>query len=147
VSGLFRLLVSDPAGAEALEVGPVLDDVLALHAHHPVLRGQPLEVVRDGPLMPVRAPRWALLRLMLVLVESAQRAAVGQGGGTTMRIGGDEHRVTLHVPGASATPYALAMAHLCGAALAEESGAAVVRIASLLELRRLERELSGSTRG
>src|SRR5690606_33536889 len=56
-SALIGLLPSRPGDAEALELGPVLDDALAIHAHHPQLRIIECEVNAEQAMQPVRAPR------------------------------------------------------------------------------------------
>jgi len=134
---LLRLLIPDDPTPAALEIGPVLADAVALHAHHARLRAVSCEVVRDDMALPVRAPRWALLRLLLVIIEEGQRSADRMNRGTTvLRLTGDEQWVTLHLDG-GLTAYGVAMARLCGAEAAE--GDAVVRLPTLLEVRRRER--------
>jgi len=137
VNQLLRLLVPDDPVPAAMEVGPVLADAVALHAHHARLRAVSCEVVRDDIALPVRAPRWALLRLLLVIIEEGKRSADRMNRGTTvLRLTGDEQWVALHLDG-GLTAYGVTMARLCGAEAAE--GDAVVRLPTLLELRRRER--------
>ena len=139
VGGLFRLLVSDAGAAEAMEVAPLVDEALALHAQHPTLRGVQCTVVRAGASPTVRAPRWALLRLLLVMLESGKSAAELSNRDTTaLRVESDEAWVTLRVDGVALSPYGAAMARRCGASEAS-AGADSVRIPTLLELRRRER--------
>ena len=138
LASLFRLLVSDEAPPSAIEVGPVVDDALAMHTHHTRLRTVQCDLMRTDAGIPVRAPRWALFRLLLVLVEEGKRSAEREGLDRTMlRLSGDEQWLELQVDGAELTPYAAAMARLCGADAAV--GDAVARIPTLLEVRRLER--------
>lgn len=138
VNQLLRLLVPDDPAPAAMEIGPVLADAVALHAHHARLRVVTCEVVRDDTALPVRAPRWALLRLLLVIIEEGKRAADRTNRDTTvLRLTGDEQWVALHLDGGGLTDYGVTMARLCGADAAE--GDAVVRLPTLLELRRRER--------
>lgn len=144
VTALLRLLVSDDTPAEALEVTQVLEEAVALHAHHPILRAVRCEVRRDDGVLPVRAPRWALLRLLLVLVESATRAAAARGDEhVEVRLDGDERQVTVRVDGAVDSPAARAMAARCGASVRGDAGGAIATLPSLPEQRRLEREARG----
>lgn len=139
LNGLFRLLVPDDPAPAAIELGPVLSDAVALHGHHARLRTVSCDVVRTDQALPVRAPRWALLRLLLLIVEEGKRSADRDGRGVTrLHVGGDERWIVLHVDGGTLSPYAAAMARRCGA---EDSmaGDAVIRLPTLLELRRRER--------
>jgi len=140
VATLFRLLVNDGSPAEALEVESALDDAIALHQHHPVLRAIRCEVTREGTPLPVRAPRWALVRLLATLLETAKGAAAGRGDEhLTVCLRGDERTVAVWVRDASLSGYARSMARQCGATLGVEEGGAAMRLPTLPELRRRER--------
>ncbi|MDB4879849.1 MAG: hypothetical protein JWL60_1295 [Gemmatimonadetes bacterium] len=137
VNMLFRLLVPDDPAPAALEIGPVLADAVALHAHSARLQGVRCDVVRDDQALPVRAPRWALLRLLVVLLEVGKQTAQRTGRDvTTLRLSGDEAWVTIHVEGALPA-YGAMMAQACGAD--GVVGGAEVRMPTLLEVRRRER--------
>ena len=133
-SALIGLMPSRPHQPEALELRPVLDDALALHAHHPKTRLVECEVRVDGAMQPVRAPRWALLRLLLVLVDAAKEAADASGSRAVLHLASDEHAVRLRLgtPG-DGGPYAAEMAALCGGRLAREGGELKLTLPSLLE--------------
>lgn len=140
-SALIGLMPSRPHQPEALELRPVLDDALALHAHHPRTRLVACDVTVDGAMQPVRAPRWALLRLMLVLVDSAKDAAAESARGTSVRLSSDERSARVHVPTPSdGGPYGAAMAALCGGELARDGDDLVLSLPTLLWLRQRERE-------
>jgi len=140
-SALLGLLPSRPHSPEALELRPVLDDALALHAHHPRTRLVPCDVSADGTMQPVRAPRWALLRLMLVLVDSAKDAAVESASGVTIRLSSDERSARVHVATRSdGGPYGAVMASLCGGELSRDGDELVLSLPTLLSLRQRERE-------
>src|SRR5215213_1323130 len=67
VNALFALLPERRSEPEALELRAVLDDAIRLHEHHPRLRGGQVDVALEGAPDAVRAPRWALLRAMVML--------------------------------------------------------------------------------
>jgi hypothetical protein len=142
VNGLLALLPERGSEPEALELPLVLDDALRLHEHHPRLRGEQCVVVREGTPLPVRAPRWALLRTLLMLVHAAKRTAdsVQSRGGTPVRVVGDPDEVSVHlVTPAEPSPYLMAMAERCGGTCGREGDELVLRLPSILELRRRER--------
>jgi hypothetical protein len=139
-SALLGLLPSRPHPPEALELRPVLDDAIALHSHHPRTRLVPCDVDVDGGMQPVRAPRWALLRLALVLVDAAKTTASADGRPAAFRLSSDEQSARLHVltPG-DGGPYGAAMATLCGGELAREGNELVLTLPTLRSLRERER--------
>jgi C4-dicarboxylate-specific signal transduction histidine kinase len=124
---------------EALELRPVLDDALALHAHHPRMRTAECVVNASDAMQPVRAPRWALLRLLLLLVEAAKASAVAETRVATVHLASDELTVVVRVAAqGDGGPYGAEMAALCGGALAREGSDLVLTLPSLLLLRRRE---------
>jgi C4-dicarboxylate-specific signal transduction histidine kinase len=146
VSGLFALLPERRTEAEALELSTVLDDAIQLHAHHPRLRAERCDVRYEGTPMPVRAPRWLLLRTLVMLVHAAKRAGeTAQGrGGATIVVHSDEASVSVSVHGVAKVPADLAaLAERAGGELAHEDDTVLVRLPSLAELRRREREARG----
>jgi hypothetical protein len=153
VNAMFRLLLTEEMPPEAMELAPVLDDALALHAHHSRLRTVRCEVIRGGKILPVRVPRWALLRLVLMLLEYAkQHADRGHAGGppgtAELRIEGGEESIDLSVSeGSGSCRYAQAMAELCGGTLEIGRDRITARLPTLPELRRSERANAGVARG
>jgi hypothetical protein len=127
--------------AEALEIGPVLGDAVAIHAHHPRMRAVECAVEIADATQPVRVPRWALLRVLLILVDAAKAGAQdGEDASTIMQVSGDAEAVRVRAnarEGGGA--YAEEMAALCGGALSRENEALVLTLPSLTELRRRER--------
>lgn len=140
-SALLGLLPSRPHQPEALELRAVLDDALALHAHHPRTRLVTCDVSAEDTMQPVRVPRWALLRLLLVLVDAAKEAAAASARSAVVRLSSDERSARVHVlaPG-NGGPCAGSMASLCGGELAREGDDLVLSLPTLALLRQRERE-------
>lgn len=140
-SALIGLLPSRPHQPEALELRSVLDDALALHAHHPRTRLVACDVAMDEPMQPVRAPRWALLRLMLVLVDAAKDASAASARAATIHLASDERAARMRITAAGdGGPYGAAMAGLCGGELARDGDSLVLTLPTLLLLRLREHE-------
>jgi len=146
ISGLFGLLPERRSDPEAVELRAVLDDAIGLHEHHPRLRGERVAVTYEGAPIVVRAPRWALVRAMVMLVHSAKQT--GEPGrsrdGAALRVRGNEASVEVRV----ATPLEssedlIALAERCGGGIAREHQELVFRLPSLRELRKREREARG----
>ena len=140
-SALLGLLPSRPHSPEALELRPVLDDAIALHSHHPRTRLVPCDVTVEDGMQPVRAPRWAMLRLMLVLVDAAKAAASDGGRPAGIRLTSDERQARVHVlvPG-DGGPYGAAMAALCEGGLSRQGAELVLTLPTLRSLRERERD-------
>lgn len=140
-SAMIGLLPSRPHQPEALELRPVLDDAIALHAHHPRTRLVACDVAMDPAMQPVRAPRWALLRLMLVLVDSAKDAAAESASRAAIRLTSDERTASVRIITASdGGLYGAAMAELCDAQLTRDGDELVLSMPTLLLLRQRERD-------
>ncbi|MEO8562518.1 MAG: hypothetical protein ABI601_10615 [bacterium] len=152
VNGLFSLLPARGSQPEALELPLVLDDALRMHEHHPRLRGDRCAVVCEGTPLPVRAPRWALFRVLLMLVHAVKRSAdtVQGRGGSPLRVVGDASSVSVHAH-TPAEPSAslISLAGRCGGSCLREGEELVFRLPSILEVRRRERAgpKAGSERG
>jgi hypothetical protein len=144
VGALIGLLPGRPHGPEALEIAPVLDDAIAIHSYHPRIRAIECLVEREGPIQPVRAPRWAMLRLLLFVVDAARAGAQdARRDAVTLRLSSDERSVRVRVIAReSEGAYVAEMAALCGATLVREGEELVLTLPALPELRRRER-LSG----
>ena len=141
VNVLFRLLLTEQLPAEAMELAPVLDDALALHAHHSRLRTVRCDVVREGNILPLRVPRSSLLRLLLLLLEHGKRHAESlDAAATVLHVRGTEASIALEVSAAEAPcDDTRALAVRCGGTLEFGDGEIIVRLPTLLELRRNER--------
>jgi hypothetical protein len=140
-SALIGLLPARGHAPEALEVAPVLEDAIAIHVHHPRMRAVECSVERAGTIQPVRAPRWALLRLLLFVVDAAKGGAQeARRDAVTVRLFSDEHSVRVRaIARESEGAYAAELATLCGGTLVREGEELVLTLPSLPELRRRER--------
>lgn len=143
VNALFGLLPERKSESEALELRAVLDDAIRLHEHHPRLRAEPVATSFEGAPGAVRAPRWALVRALVMLVHAAKRTgeSVRGRGGAAVRVVGDEAAVEVRV----ATPAEpsedlVAVAQRCHGEVVRDGDDLVLRLPSLRELRRRERE-------
>jgi hypothetical protein len=145
VNGLFGLLPERRSEPEALELRVVLDDAIRLHEHHPTLRGEHVAVTYEGAPGAVRAPRWALVRAMVMLVHIAKRTrGSARGDAAPLRVRGEQASVGVHIvtPMEPSTDL-VALAERCGGEIAREHDELVLRLPSLRELRRREREARG----
>jgi hypothetical protein len=142
VNALFGLLPERRSDSEALDLREVLDDAVRLHEHHPRLRGERITVTSEGTPGVVRAPRWALVRALVMLVHAAKHAAEstnGRGGGV-LHIRGDDATIAVHVATTiEPAPDLLAVADRCGGSVKRERDELVLELPSLRELRRRER--------
>jgi hypothetical protein len=77
---LYRLMTAEPfVTTEAVRLQDVIPQVLELHGHHSDLRGIPIDVTAHGDVPPVLVRPSALLRCLLVLLESAAGNALRSG--------------------------------------------------------------------
>ena len=146
VSALVGVLATRGDEIEALEVRALLDLALTILSHHPRVRPVPCSVEQCGLVLPVRVPRWALLRLLLLMVDAAERASdAAQASGVAVQLSGDESTVRVHI--VSCEPFgpdAERLAATCGGVLTRRAGTYVLALPSLPELRRRERSSSKS---
>ncbi|HEX7978247.1 MAG TPA: hypothetical protein VF461_06570 [Gemmatimonadaceae bacterium] len=146
LTGLFALLPERRTDAEALELSAVLADAVRLHEHHLRLRAERCEVRYEGTPVPVRAPRWALVRTLVMLVHAAKRSGQAAGGqdGTPIVVRSDESMVSVCVrTGANASPDLIAAGERAGGEIVREDDLLVFRLPTLMELRRRERLARG----
>lgn len=141
VSSLVGVLASRSEEAEALELSAVLEMALEIHNHHPRMRSVPCTLEKAGAILPVRVPRWAVLRLVLLMIDLAKRAG-GQSNASAVAVwlSGTDAVVRLHL--ASPEPLgsdAASLAALCGGVLTHAHGEAVLELPSLLEVRRRDK--------
>jgi hypothetical protein len=146
VNALFALLPERKAEAEALELRAVIDDAILLHQHHPRLRGEQVTVTFEGTPGVVRAPRWALLRALVILVDAAKRPGEPARGrrDVALRVLGDDAAVRVHVATALLPSADLvALTERCRGHVTRTADEIVLTLPSLRELRRRERDVPG----
>jgi hypothetical protein len=141
VSTLVSVLASRSDELESLELSTVLEMALLIHSHHPRMRSVPCTLEKAGAILPVRVPRWAMLRLALLMIDAAKRAgAESRAPAVAMWLSGDQVAVRLHLAGPDPLGLeASALAALCGGTLSHANGEGVLELPSLLEIRRRER--------
>lgn len=140
VNSLFGLLPQRGAESEPLELRAVVDDALRLHEHHPRFRGETVSLTYEGAPGAVRAPRWALMRAMVMLVHAAKRDA-GSGREAVVQVRGEDTTIVVRVATSEEVPKDLeALAAQCGGRITHTSDALVLTMPSLRELRRRERD-------
>ncbi len=164
---LFRCMPAEPfAGAEPVRLQDIVPMVLELHGHHADLRVIDVEVAGDAETLPLLVRPSALLRCLLVVLESGAGNALrsGASGGLTLSYAGDSAwvRVVFEAPqpeGQSIFTGEGSLVHAVASALSHafaQVGATVVgsetgeriryelRLPTLPEARRLEREAAAS---
>ena len=164
---LFRCMPAEPfAGSEPVRLQDIIPQVLELHGHHADLRTVGVTLSDDPQTLPLLVRPSALLRCLLVVLESGAGNALRSGSERPLSLayGGDAHEVRIvfespHPPGqllftgegsiVHAARSALAHAHgVAGAALVHDADGERIRyelrLPTLPEARRLEREGSAS---
>ena len=149
VNALFGLLPQRTAEPEPLELRPVFDDALRLHEHHPRFRGASVSLTFEGAPAAVRAPRWALMRAIVMLVHAAKHHASSvHGAEAAIRVRGDDTTVGVRVRTHERSPGDLdALAAECGGRMARMNDELVLTMPSLRELRRRERDARDQSPG
>lgn len=160
---LYRLMPAEPfVTTEPVRLQDVIPHVMELHSHHADLRGIPIEVQAAGDVQPVLVRPSAILRCLLVLLESAAGNALRSGCAATLTLayGGDAKKVFVRFEAPAPSAQLLftgdgslmhavtsALAHAHAEATAELLPGAPcgriryeVRLPTLSEARRIERE-------
>lgn len=95
---LLRLLPDDGRGeAGAVELQPLVPDVIALHGYQSALLQVECTAVHDRETMPVFANRTQLVHALLLAIDAAKRHAQPRGGRVSVSYRGDADRVTIRV--------------------------------------------------
>jgi hypothetical protein len=97
---LLRLLPNDdrvPPGA--IELQPLIPDIVGLHAFNSALLQVECAVEYDRETMPVYASRPRLVHTLLLIIDAAKRHVQPSGGRVTIRYSGDAERVTIRIAG------------------------------------------------
>ncbi len=136
-SRTIRLLPRAEVGEEPLLMDDVLADVLAVHAFLHELRDTPLTITPTPFVEPVRAERWALVRVLILVLADAKRLAKASRASVHTVIESDDRwvkvafRVEPPAVGAIPTPMRASYAER----LAGTLGGSVNRRESAVELR------------
>lgn len=84
---LYRLMPAEPfVTTEPVRLQDVVPQIMELHGHHADLRGIPIEIHTSGDIPPVLVRPSALLRCLLVLLESAAGNALRSGCEASMHL-------------------------------------------------------------
>jgi hypothetical protein len=139
---LVRLLPQDAiAGEETLILDDVLADVLAIHHYFHDARDLQVTIVPARSVEPIRVERWALVRVLALLLADAKRLA--KQAETTVRAitESDDAWVCVEfqvgqptvaeTPGPSRGPYAALLAETFGAKVERRAGIAELRVPTL----------------
>ena len=95
---LMRLLPDDGRGdAGAIELQPLVPDVIALHAYQSALLQVECTAVFDRETMPVFANRPRLVHSLLLAIDAAKRHAQRNGGRVVVSYGGAADVVVIRV--------------------------------------------------
>jgi hypothetical protein len=95
---LMRLLPDDGRGDPgAIELQPLIPDVIALHAYNSALLQVECVAVTDRAITPVFANRPRLVHALLLAIDSAKRHAMARGSRVVVGYGGDAERVVIRI--------------------------------------------------
>jgi hypothetical protein len=95
---LMRLLPEDGRGDPgAIELQPLVPDVIALHGYQSALLQVNCSALYDRETMPVFANRPRLVHALLLAIDAAKRHAQARGGCVVVSYRGDAERVTIRV--------------------------------------------------
>jgi hypothetical protein len=147
---IVRLLPQDAmAGEEALVLDEVLADVLAIHRYLHDAHDLPVTVVPARSVEPVRVERWALVRVLALLLADAKRLAKQAGTVVRAITESDDSWVCVEfqvgqptveeTPGPSRGPYAALLAETFGGKVDRRAGIAELRLPTLKSRRGAER--------
>jgi hypothetical protein len=95
---LMRLLPDDGRGEPgAVELQPLIPDVIALHAYNSALLQVVCTAAHDRETMPVFANRPRLVHLLLLAIDAAKRFAQARGGKVAVAYSGATESVTIRI--------------------------------------------------
>ena len=95
---LLRLLPDDGRGEPgAIELQPLVPDVIALHGYHSALLQVECSAVHDRETMPVFANRPHFVHALLLAIDAAKRHAQSRGGRVSVSYAGNADSVTIRV--------------------------------------------------
>ena len=135
LTSLIGRLAARSDEPEALEVCPLLDSAIKMHDHHARSTRRTTEIRQAQTVYPVRVPRYALLRLLLLIVDGCRRKPLKT---LAIEVGGDAEIVALGFHECDEiTDEMQDLARVCGATLRNENGNVNLTLPSLMALRRL----------
>ncbi|MEO6444416.1 MAG: hypothetical protein ABIZ91_16550 [Gemmatimonadaceae bacterium] len=164
---LFRSMPAEPfAGAEPVRLQDIVPQLLELHGHHADLHNIPVEISADPDVLPLLVRPSALLRCLLVALESGAGNSLraGKESGTRLSYRGDAQWISIVLEAPQPEGQSLytdegSLVHAVRSALAHahaEVEATVIstddgeqiryefRLPTLSEARRMERALTGA---
>lgn len=147
---VLRLLPRDGrATEEALIIDDVLADVFAIHRFLHDVRDLQVTIVPTRHTEPVRSQRWAVLRVLTLLLADAKRCAKESGAPVRAATEADEQWVRVEfrigtppverVPAGSGGGYAERLAETFGGSVERRPGVAELRLPTLKARRAAER--------
>jgi hypothetical protein len=147
---VIRLLPKDDAaGEEPLILDDVLADVFAIHRYLHDVRDLDVTIVPARYVEPVRAERWALLRVLTLLLADAKRLAKQTNAVVRAVTQSDEQWVRMEfrvgsplvaeIPATTSGSYAAAVAATFGGTVTRAPGVAQLRLPTLKARRAVDR--------
>jgi hypothetical protein len=150
LSRMVRLLPRDGAtGEEALILDDVLADVFAIHRYLHELRDLSVTIVPSRYTEPVRVERWALVRVLTLLLRDAKRLAQEAGVAVRAVTESDDQWVrvefrigsppVIDAPASGGTRYAELLAATFGGMVERKPGVAALKLPTLKARRAADR--------
>jgi hypothetical protein len=140
-SRAIQLLPRAGVGEEPLIVDDVLADVLAVHTFLHDIRDTPLTIAPTRFVEPVRAERWALVRVLVLILADAKRLAKAVRASVHATIESDDRWVRIEfrvgpqvvgeVPTPVRAPYAERLSALLGGSVDRREGLVELRVPTL----------------
>lgn len=148
---MVRLLPRDvSAGEEPVILDDVLADVFAVHRFLHDIRDSQITIVPTRYVEPVRVPRWALVRVLTMLLVDAKRLARDLKAVVRAVTESDEQWVRVEfrvgaplvaeIPASSGTRYAELLAATFGGTVTRRPGVAELRLPTLKARRAADRQ-------
>jgi hypothetical protein len=146
---LVRLMPGDSvAGAEPMILDDVLADVFTIHRFLHATRDVPVTIVPTRFVEPVRVERWAVVRVLTLLLNDAKRLAAQLSESVRIVAASDEHWVSIEfrvgTPGAHEVPlsgrgrYSESVAKMFGGTVKRRAGVVELRMPTLKARRAAE---------
>jgi hypothetical protein len=150
-SRLVRLLPCDMfAGAEPVILDDVLADVFTIHRFLHAVREVPVTIVPTRFVEPVRVERWALVRVLTLLLSDAKRLAAPLSEAVRIVAESDDQWVSIEfrvgappvhdVPLSGRGRYSESVAKIFGGTVKRQSGVAELRMPTLKARREADRQ-------